>query len=196
MFKFSRSSKEPSPSPSPSPSQFANSALNSAGNSSLATTDIRRELVRVAFKDTMRITGVPLKWLDCKVIYIPAAGGGERIQVHLVIRKWSGHLLRYAVAFEKQLALCLDRYEPHEDHSTVEWVWKFAGDCECPFPAMPPAEEWAQKDASSQDRKAAPAAWLKPMPPTAATATKAEPAREFDLRDVFSDLKAEDLGPR
>lgn len=190
MFKFSRSSKESSP------SQFANSALNNSVSSSLATTDIRRELVRVAFKDTMRITGVPLKWLDCKVIYVPAAGGGERIQVHLVIRKWSGHLLRYAVAFEKQLALCLDRYEPHEDHSTVEWVWKFAEDCECPFPAMPPAEEWAQKDASSQDRKAAPAARLKPMPRTAATATKAEPAREFDLRDVFSDLKAEDLGPR
>lgn len=190
MFKFSRSSKEPSP------SQFANSALNNSVSSSLATTDIRRELVRVAFKDTMRITGVPLKWLDCKVLYIPAAGGGERIQVHLVIRKWSGHLLRYAVAFEKQLALCLDRYEPHEDHSTFEWVWKFAEDCECPFPAMPPAEEWAQKDANSQDRKAAPALRLKPMPPVAAPTAEAAPARAFELRDVFSDLKAEDLRPR
>ena len=60
---------------------------------------------------------------------------------------------------------------------------------------MPSPEEWAQKEVSSQDRKATPALRLKPMPPVAAPTAEAAPARAFELRDVFSDLKAEDLGP-
>ncbi len=164
-----------------------------AANSSRPGLDIQRELLRVAFKDTMRNTGVPSAWLDCEVHTRPGPAGTEQLEVHLVMKQWSGHLLRYAMAFQKQLLQCMDRYEPTVDHSGFEWMWKFAADCECPFPNMPAPEEWAQK---LEARKAT----MEPAKDTAAArrlssvATKAVPAekkdKQFDLRDVFSDLKA------
>ena len=164
-----------------------------AANSSRPGLDIQRELLRVAFKDTMRNTGVPSAWLDCEVRTRPGPAGTEQLEVHLVMKQWSGHLLRYAMAFQKQLLQCMDRYEPTVDHSGFEWMWKFAADCECPFPNMPAPEEWAQK---LEARKAT----MEPAKDTAAArrlssvATKAVPAekkdKQFDLRDVFSDLKA------
>lgn len=174
----------------------AGESVMHAANSSQAGLDIQRELIRVAFKDTMRNTGVPAAWLDCEVRNRPGPAGTEQIEVHLVMKQWSGHLLRYAMAFQKQLLQCMDRYEPTVDHSGFEWLWKFAHDCACPFPDMPAPEEWAQKlearkgNAEPAKGTAASAAARK----LSGVATKAVPAekkdKQFDLRDVFSDLKA------
>ncbi len=174
----------------------AGESVMHAANSSKAALDVQKELIRVAFKDTMRNTGVPSTWLDCEVQHHAGPAGTERVQVHLVMKQWSGHLLRYTMAFQKQLLQCMDRYEPTVDHSGFEWLWKFAPDCACPFPNMPAPEEWAQK---LEERKGKSAATKS----TAATsmsrklssvATRALPVekkdRQFDLRDVFSDLKA------
>lgn len=174
----------------------AGESVMQAANSSKAVLDIQRELIRVAFKDTMRNTGVPSAWLSCEVRSRPGLAGSEQLEVHLVMKQWSGHLLRYAMAFQRQLAQCLDRYEPTVDHSGYEWLWKFAPDCACPFPDMPAQEEWAQK---LEARKGNSEPAKSPATSSAARklsslATKAVPAekkdRQFDLRDVFSDLKA------
>jgi len=188
MFKFSKRSGAATQSD-------AGESVMHAANSSQAGQDIQRELVRVAFKDTMRLTGVPAAWLGCEVRTRPGPAGTEQIEVHLVIKEWSGHLLRYAMAFQKQFEHCLDRYEPNVDHSAYDWVWRFAPDCNCPFPTMPAPEEWVQK-LEARKGKAAPAPSA-PAQPTArkvsTVAAKTVPAekkdKKFDLRDVFSDLK-------
>lgn len=194
MFKFSRS-----PKPSQD-SQFPETMMATAAGSSQATTDVQRELVRVAFKDTMRMYGLPAQWLECQVRNLAPVDGVERIQVQMVMKKWSGHVLRYAMAFEKQFMDCLDRYEPHVDHTTYEWVWRYADDCDCPFPDMPAAQEWAQKKVANDVRGTPPTPPApipsKPMPPTAAQAAAPAVPKEFDLRDIFSDLKPEDVKKR
>jgi hypothetical protein len=174
--------------------------MATAAGSSLNTTDVQRELVRVAFKDTMRMYGLPTQWLECQVRNLAAVDGVERIQVQMVMKKWSGHVLRYAMAFEKQLIECLDRYEPHVDHTEYEWVWRYANDCDCPFPDMPAAQEWAQKKVANDVRGTPPAPPgpipAKPMPPTSSLSRAPATSKEFDLRDIFSDLKAEDVQKR
>lgn len=165
----------------------AGESVMHAANSSKAAMDVQKELIRVAFKDTRRHTGVPLGWLDCEVHYHPGPAGTELVQVHLIMKQWSGHLLRYAMAFQSQFLMCLDRYEPNVDHAGIEWLWKFAPDCECPFPNMPAPEEWAQKLEARRGT-------AKPATAPAPIRTAANPVvpkeRQFDLRDVFSDLKA------
>ena len=191
MFKFSKRAA------SPNNSDFEHSVMHSAANSSQGAGDVQRELVRVAFKDTLRATGVPAQWLDCDVNFVQSARHGERIQVQLVAKKWSGLLLRHSLAFQHALAQCLDRYEPHVDHSQHEWTWKFAADCDTPFPDMPTPEDWAAKLRVAESRhtalvgKAAPAKAAVKTTAKAASATPQDKA--FEMRDIFSDLTVEQL---
>jgi hypothetical protein len=203
MFKFSKRAQ------APSSSDFEHSVMHSAANSSQGAGDVQRELIRVAFIDTLRATGVPAQWLDCDVIYIQSPRHGEQVQVQLIIKKWSGLLLRHSLAFQRELANCLDRYEPHVDHSKHEWTWKFADDCDTPYPGMPAPEEWGMKLQASQAK--ATAAAKQPAPANVGDAVNAarvvsrvpsrmptpaaapQPAKAFELRDIFSDLTVEQL---
>ncbi|MDE2418279.1 MAG: hypothetical protein KGN32_10785 [Burkholderiales bacterium] len=198
MFKFIRSAR------AKQDSQFPDTAMAIASGSTLQANDVQRELVLIAYRDTMRMHGVPAQWLDCKVQTLVNGDGTERTQIQLIMNKWSGHVLRYAMALERQLVQCLDRYEANVDHSEYEWVWKFGAECDCPFPDMPAPEEWSQKKVANEVRRAGPApasvppVQHKPMPPTSSAAVPAAVAddKEFDLRDIFSDLKPEDLRKR
>jgi len=197
MFKFMRSAR------AKQDSQFPDTAMAMASGSTLQANEVQRELILIAYRDTMRMHGVPAQWLDCKVINTANGDGTERTQIQLIMNKWSGHVLRYAMALERQLVQCLDRYEANVDHSEYEWVWKFSPECDCPFPDMPAPEEWAQKKVANEVRRTGPSAPAsaaaplsahhKPMPSTAAPVAE---DKEFDLRDIFSDLKPEDLNKR
>ncbi len=200
MFNFS---KRAAPSTN---SDFGHSVKHSAANSSQAAGDVQRELIRVAFKDTLRATGVPAQWLDCEVHFIPSARHGEHIQVQLVMKTWSGLLLRHSLAFQHALAQCLDRYEPHVDHSRHEWIWKFAAGCDTPFPDMPAHEDWAEKLRVAESRSPSVVAKVAAARSLAKQATKssAKPAtggaatpppqdKAFEMRDIFSDLTADQL---
>ena len=187
MFSFTKRSS------TPSNSDFEHSVMPSAANSSKAANDVQRELVRVAFKDTLRATGVPAQWLDCEVNYLPAGEQIERLQIHFVVKQWSGHLLRYSMAFQKQVMQSLDRYEPHVDHSKHEWLWKYGPECDMPFPTMPAASEWAEKLAATYVKKPLAAAKVRPVASPVAAPVVAAQSKDFDLNDIFSDLKAEKL---
>ncbi len=105
----------------------------------------RSQMVYLAFKDTVKLHGVPSDWIECKVRLIDCEAQTGVVQVVLSIRRWSGHLLRYSMAFQRQMLLFLNRYEPAVDHAKYEWFWRYAQDCDCPFPNMPPPQEWQQK---------------------------------------------------
>ncbi len=187
MFNFpKRSSQDSRPS-------STDSVMASSVQSGRTTSDIERELVRVAFKDTVRATGVPSDWLGCEVRVVTDKYMTERLQVQLVVKKWSGHLLRYAMAFQQQLTQCLDRYDPTTDHSQYEWLWSFSPSCGCPFPTMPAPEEWAQKLEASKAKKPTEFFERRKTPRTASAKVLPQPgtvpaAAKPDLRDVFSHL--------
>lgn len=196
MFNF------PKRTAAPTNADFEPDGKHSAANSSLAMVDVQRELVRIAFKDTLRATGVPAQWLGCEVNFVHSVRHGERIQVQLVIKQWSGLLLRHSLAFQHALAQCLDRYEPNVDHTQHEWTWKFAAECNTPFPDMPAPEEWAAKLRAAQTRPTAtagkataPKVAAKATNKAASTATGSAKLQDkaFEIRDIFSDLTVEDL---
>ena len=175
--------------------EFAHSVLPSAANSSQPATDIRRELIRFAFQDTLRATGVPPQWLDCAVRYIKTGKHEERVQIQLVMKDWNSQLLRYALAFQNELMHCLDRYEPGVDHSEHEWLWRYALDCGSPFPDMPPPETWAitQLTHHADVAPARPPLTRPSGPKSVHPAVIPTLVKDFELRDAFSDLKADKL---
>ncbi len=113
-----------------------------AANSTQQRGNIRRELVRVVLKDTLRLHGVPLDWLACEVSSVTRSGGDADLRVELVIMKWQEKLLRYIPALSQQLLLGLDRFDPTVDHSRYLVSWRFSPDCGCPFMQMPEPVYW------------------------------------------------------
>jgi hypothetical protein len=108
-------------------------------------TKIKRELIRVVLKDTLRMHGIPYNWLACEIIIIPRGPGAEDLYIQLVMMKWNESLLRYASALQQQLLSGLDRFDPSVDHSKYVVSWRFSPDCGCPFIAMPEPAFWARK---------------------------------------------------
>lgn len=113
------------------------------GNSRLHS-NVQRELVRVVLKDTLRMHGIPAGWISGEVTVAPDKAGGEVLSVQLVVMKWNEALLRFAPAFERQLLLGLDRFDPQIDHSGYVVSWRFAPDCGCPFTQMPDPQFWTK----------------------------------------------------
>jgi hypothetical protein len=144
MFNFPKRNKsEPQ-------SQFDGDSLVSSASVPAANAT-QQELIRVAFKDTLRASGVPTKWLGCEVHLVTDRHNVPRMQVHLVMNKWSGQMLRYSQAFQHQMLACLDRYEPGVDHRAYEWLWRYSDTCNVPFPHMPAPEEWAKKRETTKE---------------------------------------------
>jgi hypothetical protein len=113
--------------------------------STRAHTDIKRELIRVVLKDTLRQHGIPFDWLACEVIIIRRGPVAEELHIQLVVMKWNESLMRYAMALQQQLLKGLDRFDPSVDHSQYVVSWRFAPDCGCPFNVMPNPKAWLQK---------------------------------------------------
>ena|ERR1035437_3148935 len=106
--------------------------------------NVRRELIRVVLKDTLRQHGIPLDWLSCEVIAIRRGIDQEELHIQLVLMKWNERLLRYASALQQQLLRGLDRFDPEIDHSKYIVSWRFGADCGSPFPTMPEPKFWLE----------------------------------------------------
>jgi hypothetical protein len=144
MFKFLKNSVAKD---APAPIPAAITAPEPVPQHSVAQhTNIKRELIRVVLKDTLRQQGVPYDWLACEIIIIPRGPDDEELHIQLVVMKWNELLMRYAMALQQQLLHGLDRFDPSVDHSTYIISWRFAPECGCPFTVMPPPMFWAHTE--------------------------------------------------
>ncbi|MBA3059251.1 MAG: hypothetical protein KJ614_02860 [Gammaproteobacteria bacterium] len=137
MFEFLKSKPRKDESATPA-------TISVLPDSSNQHNDVRRELIRVVLKDTLRLHGVPFGLLACEVIIVARAPGEEELHIQLVMMKWNEQLLRYASALQQQLRLGLDRFDPSIDHSRYIFSWRLSPDCGCPFPFMPDPKSWRQ----------------------------------------------------
>lgn len=136
MFDFLKNKRPAGPS-SVAPVSVAPSSVSHSN-------DVRRELIRVVLKDTLRQHGIPLDWLACEVIVIARTLGEEQLHIQLVLKKWNEQLLRYAVPLQQQLLLGLDRFDPEDDHSKYVVSWRFSSQCGSPYRVMPEPGSWLQ----------------------------------------------------
>ncbi|MHB8950669.1 MAG: hypothetical protein ACYC4S_16665 [Rhodoferax sp.] len=137
MFEFLKSKR-------PKDESVPCAPVSDVSDSSSQHNDVRRELIRVVLKDTLRLHGVPFGLLACEVIIVARAPGEDELHIQLVMMKWNEQLLRYASALQQQLRLGLDHFDPSIDHSKYIFSWRLSPDCGCPFPSMPDSKSWRQ----------------------------------------------------
>ena len=90
-------------------SALVSTQQDSAPQSVQPHTDIKRELIRVVLKDTLRQQSIPYEWIGCEISNIATGTADEQFHIQLVVMKWSELLMRYAMALQKQLLRGLDR---------------------------------------------------------------------------------------
>lgn len=102
----------------------------------------RSDLVQLVLGDLLQLHNIPAAWLGYEIHARTNTRNATEVHIHLLIHRWSEQLLRYSAALENQFRLGLDRFEPGVDHSRYLIAWRFARDCELPFPSIPDAVPW------------------------------------------------------
>lgn len=154
MFEFLkryRTSNEPPSSVSPE-SMLANHSQQPGSS--------RRETIRLVFRDTLQIHGIPADWLGCEVLIVRRTNKADEVHIQLLMLKWNEKLLRYAPALEQQLRHELDRLDPTVDHSKYIISWRFSPDSNYPFSVLPDPKFWVKSAAPIVQREDEPVSVL------------------------------------
>jgi hypothetical protein len=134
--KFFGNAKEGAP--GSASTQFRESALDSGASGSRNAR--KRELVQVVLRDTMRKHGIPLDWIECRMLSSVSRTGRHGLHVNFVVRKAHDRMLAYVFAFQDSFERELARFEPRARDWLLSIGWEFQG-----FNAkeMPAPHTWA-----------------------------------------------------
>lgn len=111
-----------------------------------AQVDIRRELLRVRTRNTLRLSGIPETWIEAQVLLEPA-GGRTFMHLRLVVRHWDPRLMRYAIAFQRKLMEEIERIDPQAAQWLLSIVWAFPPELEAPDLELPQPSAWLDLEA-------------------------------------------------
>ena len=103
---------------------------------------MRRELIRVLARDTLRYSGIPSDWVECQVLILPSRSGETFMQARLVVKHWDERLLRYAFAFQRRLMAEIERFEPDAAQWLQSISWQYLVDLDCPYRDLPEPASW------------------------------------------------------
>ena len=118
---------------------------------------LRRELVHVVVRETMRSHGVPSDWLTALVLPLPAQGSRRGVHVVLVVRQGHEQMLGYVPAFQRSFFTGLRQFDARVSEWMAGLSWQFDGMPDhVGTAALPPLA--AVASAAASQTQAAPAA--------------------------------------
>lgn len=118
---------------------------------------LRRELLRVALRDTLVRHGIPIQWITAEAVPEPGPGPELRVHLRLQIRHYDPRLLAHGMALQSSFYKRVELFDP----MAAQWLhgisWQFAvanppAGIEMPDPAL-----WAPPKARSTGKAAVPA---------------------------------------
>jgi hypothetical protein len=115
----------------------------------------RMEVADAVLKDVLRKHTIPNGWVSCEVREVLSGSQKTKLQIQLVINRWSEQLMRYTGALQQQFLDAFDEFEPHVDHASYVVVWRFSESCNMPFPTIPENVKW-YVSATSAEQPTAP----------------------------------------
>src|SRR5687767_14449528 len=71
---------------------------------------VRRELVRVTLRETMRRHAVPSDWLEVRMLPVVTSKGRSGLHVQLIIKQGQGSLLTYIPAFQSSFMAEVEKF--------------------------------------------------------------------------------------
>jgi hypothetical protein len=124
-------------------------------------TDTRRDLLRLALRDTLHRNGIPADWITADALVSTTRTGVHGLHWRLSIRHWDPRLLTHALALQEKLRFRVLALDPLGAKWLTGISWQFAlpDDFECP--SMPHPGSWTARPpepvASERKPAAAPA---------------------------------------
>ena len=104
--------------------------------------DMRRELLRVTLRETLRRHGIPLDWIGADMLTATSRSGQTGIHWRLSIRHWDPRLMIHVVALQNRLISRLQMVDPMAETWLMGVSWQVAVPDESACPALPHPGSW------------------------------------------------------
>jgi hypothetical protein len=138
--------------------------------------EVRRDLLRMALRDTLQRNGIPTSWLGADLLKATSRSGQTGYHWRLVIKHWDPRLLVHSVALQNALLQRVLALDPSADQWLlgISWRTELADESVCP--PLPQPWVWALDPAQPTPAPAAQgAADLPEVPAMPDPAPAAEP---------------------
>jgi hypothetical protein len=176
---FRNDGKNGPPSELPSGTRFQDSSSGGEEETEAQRTAVRRELVQVTLRETMRRHAIPSDWLEVRILPVVTRSNKSGMHVQLVVKQGQGSLLTYIPAFQSAFMGEIEKFEPRAWDWLLSISWQFAGISARSGGELPAAPDW---------KVGAAAAGIAGVPDTGPIDLPG-PEAETD-EDVAEDLKA------
>jgi hypothetical protein len=123
----------------------------------------RRELVRVALRDTLNRHGIPADWLGVEALSAVTRGREPGLHLRLVVRHWEPQLLACGVALQKGVMQRVLLLDPLAANWMTGISWQFAPVDESNCPDLPPPAHWKAMLAAAKPASGAAAVGPAPL---------------------------------
>lgn len=160
---------------------FFSSLLGGTPPRAADPTAARRELLRVALRDTLNRHGIPPTWVGAETLVTTSRNAQKGMHWRLLIKHWDPQLLLHCVPLQQSLIKRLTTLDAKADGWLMGVSWQFALADESVCPPMP------QRVWGAEPPKAAKA----PLPATAAAAAPANANAKADLEQMFASRDAQ-----
>jgi len=160
----------------------------SRSQASTSVSVTNRDLCIVILRDTLRMYGIPLEWINIEVLNLSRNVNSVRLQINFVIQYWHEGLLMYAPALQQEFLQSLQNFDSDNDHSRHSVCWKFSAKCHSPFTEIPGPSFWAMPINQFDDVMSEPVT----LPPAVQRQSPAQPLKPVQSQfamDIFENTK-------
>jgi hypothetical protein len=110
------------------PSKFAEAGHSqTAGTHTKTRSSARRDLVKLALRDTMRKYGIPSDWMDCRTLSVASPDKQPGMHVLFMVRKSDQQVLNYVHAFQENFWREIESIDPQARQWLFSVGWEFGG---------------------------------------------------------------------
>jgi hypothetical protein len=105
--------------------------------------EIRRELLNLAVRETLRKHGIPQSWIQADMRPALTTQQLRGIHLRLLVREWQPDLLSYTVGLQRAIQARLLRLDPLSIGwmAGISWQYDPVDDSTCP--SLPPPDHWS-----------------------------------------------------
>jgi hypothetical protein len=100
---------------------------------------MRRELLRLALRQTLTRNGIPTSWVAVQMLDVGSREGAPGVHIRLVLQHWEPRLLPYTLSFQHDMEQRLLAVEPQAESWLRGFSWQYEAGPGDPVPMPDPA---------------------------------------------------------
>ncbi len=142
---------------------------------SLSQGEVRRDLLRIALRDTLQRNGIPTHWLGADLLKATSRVGQSGYHWRLVVRHWDPRLMVHAAALQNAMLQRVHSLDPSAEQWLLGISWRLDLADESACPPLPPPSVWSTDPAAARTEAPPPIPSAPVSDPPAADPPDTEP---------------------